>query len=75
MSFVADLRPRHRIVTSALQYTLLCQFSPKKRSPFEAEAEKNGIKFPGGKVDDISIVVAMVVEDGEETLQDAKKVG
>lgn len=51
------------IAYNALQYTLLCQFSEKKRSPFEAEAEKNGIRFPGGKIDDISIVVALVVED------------
>lgn len=54
------------IAYNALQYTLLCQFSEKKRSPFEAEAEKNRIRFPGGKIDDISIVVALVVEDTAE---------
>ncbi|CAO1623152.1 unnamed protein product [Parajaminaea phylloscopi] len=51
------------IAYNALQYTLLCQFSDKKRSPFEAEAEKSRIRFPGGKIDDVSIVVALVVED------------
>lgn len=48
---------------SALQYTLHCQFSEKKESPFEAEAKRHGIKYPGGKVDDIGIVVALVVDE------------
>jgi hypothetical protein len=41
----------------------MCQFSEKKRSPFEAEAEKSRLRYSGGKVDDIAIIVAMVVEE------------
>ncbi|PWN22073.1 hypothetical protein BCV69DRAFT_307308 [Microstroma glucosiphilum] len=51
------------VAYNALQYTLMCQFSEKKRSPFEAEAEKSRLRYSGGKVDDIAIVVAMVVEE------------
>lgn len=45
-----------------LQYALMCQFSTTKTSPFEREAARHGIHFPGGKVDDISIVSALIVE-------------
>lgn len=51
------------IAHNALQFTLHCQFSEKKQSPFEAEAKKNGIRYPGGKIDDVGIVVALVVDE------------
>ena len=29
----------------------MCMRSPNKQSPFEREAARHGIRFPGGKVD------------------------
>jgi protein phosphatase PTC7 len=45
-----------------IEYTRMCQFSQTKRSPFEREAERYGIHYPGGKVDDAAVVIALVVE-------------
>lgn len=45
-----------------IEYTRMCQFSQTKRSPFEAEAERYGITYPGGKVDDVAVVCSLVVE-------------
>ncbi len=45
-----------------VEYTRMCQFSQTKRSPFEREAERYGIHYPGGKVDDVAVVIALVVE-------------
>lgn len=30
---------------------IMCMRSPNKQSPFEREAARHGIRFPGGKVD------------------------
>ncbi|KDN44724.1 hypothetical protein K437DRAFT_129323 [Tilletiaria anomala UBC 951] len=45
-----------------VEYCKMCQFSQTKRSPFEREAERYGIHYPGGKVDDVAIVVALATE-------------
>lgn len=45
-----------------LQYALMCQFSTTKTSPFERDAARHGIHYPGGKVDDVAILTALVVE-------------
>lgn len=50
------------LAQNLLQYTLMCQFSTTKRSPFERDAAKHGIHYPGGKVDDVAILTALVVE-------------
>ncbi|CAO1626137.1 unnamed protein product [Sympodiomycopsis kandeliae] len=60
------------IAHNALQYTLHCQFSEKKRSPFEAEAEKHRIKYPGGKVDDVGIVVGLIIDENVKASASAK---
>ncbi|UZJ54518.1 hypothetical protein CBS101457_003838 [Exobasidium rhododendri] len=45
-----------------LSYALMCQFSENKTSPFEKEAARYGIRYPGGKVDDVAIIVSLIVE-------------
>lgn len=40
----------------------MCQFSTTKTSPFEREAAKHGIHYPGGKVDDVALIIALITE-------------
>jgi protein phosphatase PTC7 len=47
---------------SLLSYALMCQFSTNKASPFEREAARYGIRYPGGKVDDVAIIMSLFVE-------------
>lgn len=39
-----------------------CSYDRKHQSPFSVEARKNGYNFNGGKVDDITVVAAVVSE-------------
>ena len=48
-----------RILEKALEASL----DGEKDTPFAQKARKNGIEFHGGRVDDISVIVAEVVED------------
>lgn len=50
------------IAHNLLQYALMCQFSTTKTSPFERDAARHGIHYPGGKVDDVAILTALIVE-------------
>lgn len=45
-----------------LSYARMCQFSTSKTSPFERDAARHGIHYPGGKVDDIALIVSLIVE-------------
>lgn len=44
-----------------MQYARLCQSTEDKVSPFQLEAARYGLNYPGGKVDDITLVCAIVV--------------
>ena len=46
-----------------MQYARLCHTTGEKVSPFQLEAAMHGINFPGGKIDDIALCAAMVVEE------------
>ena len=41
-------------------YARMCADKEDKKSPFEMEAKKHGMRYKGGKMDDITIVVANV---------------
>lgn len=47
---------------SLAQYAIMCMGSQTKTSPFEREAARHGIRYPGGKVDDVAVVAALVME-------------
>lgn len=38
-----------------VEYTRMCQFSQTKKSPFEREAERYGMRYPGGKVSTVFV--------------------
>ena len=50
------------LATNLVEYAKICQNSTTKQSPFEREAARYGIHYPGGKVDDIAVVCCLVVE-------------
>ncbi|PWN48732.1 hypothetical protein IE53DRAFT_389062 [Violaceomyces palustris] len=50
------------LASNLVEYTKICQNSTQKQSPFEREAARYGIHFPGGKVDDISLCCCLVLE-------------
>lgn len=43
-------------------YARLCMLNKGRRSPFESEAARQGMFFQGGKLDDVTVVVALVRE-------------
>jgi protein phosphatase PTC7 len=45
-----------------VDYSRACMFNLKRVSPFEKAAKKEGKNYRGGKVDDVTVVVAMVRE-------------
>lgn len=49
------------VASTLMQYARLCQSTEEKVSPFQLEAARYGIHYPGGKVDDIALVCATVV--------------
>ncbi|KAN0066369.1 Protein phosphatase 2C 7 [Thecaphora frezii] len=50
------------LATNLVEYAKICQNSQTKQSPFEREAARYGIHFPGGKVDDVALVCCLVIE-------------
>ncbi|GAC96691.1 protein phosphatase 2C [Pseudozyma hubeiensis SY62] len=50
------------LATNLVEYAKICQSSTTKQSPFEREAARYGIHFPGGKVDDVALVCCLVIE-------------
>ncbi|GAK62556.1 protein serine/threonine phosphatase 2C [Moesziomyces antarcticus] len=50
------------LATNLVEYAKICQNSTTKQSPFEREAARYGIHFPGGKIDDVAIVCCLVIE-------------
>ncbi len=50
------------LATNLIEYAKICQNSTTKQSPFEREAARYGIHFPGGKIDDVAIVCCLVIE-------------
>ncbi|TKY90147.1 hypothetical protein EX895_000145 [Sporisorium graminicola] len=50
------------LATNLVEYAKICQNSTTKQSPFEREAARYGIHFPGGKVDDVALVCCLVIE-------------
>lgn len=50
------------LATNLVEYAKICQSSTTKQSPFEREAARYGIHFPGGKIDDVALVCCLVVE-------------
>lgn len=53
-------RITQHIADALRNYARLCADKEDKKSPFETEAEKHGMIYKGGKMDDITIVVANV---------------
>ncbi|PKI83021.1 protein-serine/threonine phosphatase [Malassezia vespertilionis] len=49
------------VASTLMQYARLCQSTEEKVSPFQLDAARYGIYYPGGKVDDIALVCATVV--------------
>ncbi|WFD29593.1 protein-serine/threonine phosphatase [Malassezia sp. CBS 17886] len=50
------------VVTNTLiEYARLCQDTVEKVSPFQLDAARHGVHFPGGKVDDVALLCAIVV--------------
>ncbi|KAF8575553.1 protein serine/threonine phosphatase 2C [Ramaria rubella] len=45
-----------------VEYARICMFKKTKVSPFEKSASREGIYFRGGKIDDVTVVVAVVEE-------------
>ncbi|KAF8275027.1 phosphatase 2C-like domain-containing protein [Lactarius quietus] len=45
-----------------IEYARICMFDGRRISPFQKTAAMNGIAFSGGKLDDITLVVALVRE-------------
>lgn len=45
-----------------VEYARICMFKKDKVSPFQMNAAREGIFFRGGKVDDVTVVVAIVEE-------------
>jgi protein phosphatase PTC7 len=50
------------LATNLIEYAKICQNSTTKQSPFEREAARYGIHFPGGKIDDVATVCCLVIE-------------
>lgn len=47
---------------SIVEYARLCMNQKTRRSPFEVAAAREGMYFRGGKVDDVTVIVALVKE-------------
>jgi len=45
-----------------IEYARACMFNRKRTSPFEKAAAMNGRAFSGGKLDDVTLAVALVRE-------------
>jgi len=43
-----------------VQYARKCMVDRKRVSPFEKSAAREGMYFRGGKIDDVTVVIAMV---------------
>ncbi|PWZ02918.1 hypothetical protein BCV70DRAFT_8286 [Testicularia cyperi] len=50
------------LATNLVEYAKICQNSTTKQSPFEREAARYGIHYPGGKIDDVALVCCLVIE-------------
>lgn len=46
-----------------VMYALACMHNSRKMSPFEKSALRHGLYYRGGKVDDVTVIVAIVTED------------
>ncbi|KAG9105041.1 hypothetical protein FRC06_000014 [Ceratobasidium sp. 370] len=46
-----------------VEYAIACMHSQEKVSPFELAARKEGMDYEGGKVDDVTVVVAHIIEN------------
>ncbi|WFC97957.1 protein-serine/threonine phosphatase [Malassezia yamatoensis] len=49
------------VASTLMQYARLCQSTEEKVSPFQLDAARYGIHYPGGKVDDIALICATIV--------------
>lgn len=61
-----QLEKQHLIATllarTLVHFAVICMGSPNKATPFMVEAARNGINYPGGKIDDCSVITAVVVD-------------
>jgi len=51
------------IADRIIEYARICMFNERRTSPFQKAAAMDGKVFSGGKLDDITLVVALVRED------------
>lgn len=62
----AELEKQHLIATllarTLVHFAVICMGSPNKATPFMVEAARHGINYPGGKIDDCSVVTAVVAD-------------
>lgn len=49
------------VASTLMQYARLCQMTEEKVSPFQIDAARHGIHYPGGKIDDIALICAAAV--------------
>ncbi|KAK4704809.1 protein phosphatase PTC7, partial [Phenoliferia sp. Uapishka_3] len=57
---ITDAATMDRLALACVNYARLCSFKEDKVSPFELEARNHRINFPGGKVDDVTVVTVLV---------------
>lgn len=55
------------ITDSIANLARTCSFDPNYLSPFAQQARGEGINITGGKPDDITVLIAVVTEMGEDT--------
>ncbi|KAF8605232.1 hypothetical protein BDV93DRAFT_490502 [Ceratobasidium sp. AG-I] len=58
-----DQNLAQNLADSLVEYAVACMHSYDKVSPFEIAAQEEGMEHPGGKVDDVTVVVAHVIEN------------
>ncbi|KAL8284250.1 hypothetical protein RQP46_004999 [Phenoliferia psychrophenolica] len=56
----SDGETMDRLALACVNFARLCSFKEDKVSPFELEARRQGINFPGGKVDDTTVITILV---------------
>jgi protein phosphatase PTC7 len=54
-------KPAQKIADTLARVAQEVSFDENRRSPFEVEAERHGVNFKGGKVDDTTVVILKLV--------------
>jgi hypothetical protein len=57
-----DERALPQLALALIDHARTCSCSTDKRTPFQVDAARYGFRAPGGKVDDITVVVSRIEE-------------